>query len=63
MAAKQWINDDLGYENWLSAHQNGFMANMSKRPHSKYFTALHIIYLTDPTRIRSIRERATVIRR
>ena len=36
-AAKQWVDDDIGYENWLSAHQSGFMANMSKRPHSNYF--------------------------
>ncbi|WP_373653277.1 HNH endonuclease [Schlesneria sp. DSM 10557] len=32
-----WIDDDSGYEKWLSEHPNGFMANLNREPHVKYF--------------------------
>ena len=37
MAAKHWTDDDLGYERWLSTHQDGFMANAYYRPDNRYF--------------------------
>jgi len=37
MAAIHWTDDDAGYEAWLSAHPNGFMANMGNPLRSSYF--------------------------
>ncbi len=36
MATIHWIDDDAGYEEWLSAHPDGFMANVFKHG-GKYF--------------------------
>jgi 5-methylcytosine-specific restriction protein A len=37
MAWKHWTDNDLGYEGWLSANPQGFMANTNYRPNSRYF--------------------------
>ena len=37
MATIHWIDDDAGYEGWLSAHPHGFMANLNKPPGGLYF--------------------------
>lgn len=37
MAIIHWINDDSGYEGWLSAHPHGFMANLNNPPGGHYF--------------------------
>src|SRR5258708_23873075 len=31
-----WIDDDAGYEAWLSQHADGFMANLNRQPHAGY---------------------------
>ena len=35
--AVHWANDDTGYEEWVSAHPNGFIGNVHKPPSGKYF--------------------------
>jgi len=37
MAATHWLHDDLGYEGWLSAHPQGFVANVHNPPGGTYF--------------------------
>jgi hypothetical protein len=37
MPAFHWVNNDAGYEKWLLSHPGGFMANLDKQPHARYF--------------------------
>jgi hypothetical protein len=35
--AVHWVNDDAGYEEWVSAHPDGFIGNVHNPPSGKYF--------------------------
>lgn len=37
MAVTPWLDDDTGYEQWLADHPDGFMANLNREPHRRYF--------------------------
>ncbi len=37
MSIVHWIDDDPGYEQWLSEHPDGFMANLNRQPQAWYF--------------------------
>jgi hypothetical protein len=37
MPAIHWIDDDTGYEEWVSAHPEGFVANVHNPPRPNYF--------------------------
>lgn len=37
MSAKHWKDDDAGYEKWLMGHPLGYLANLNREPHKRYF--------------------------
>ena len=37
MAATHWVDNDIGYEQWVASHPNGFVANMNNPPRARYF--------------------------
>ena len=36
MSLSHWIDNDAGYEQWLSENPDGFMANINREPHARY---------------------------
>jgi 5-methylcytosine-specific restriction protein A len=37
MPATHWVDNDPGYEQWVSENPDGFVANTNRQPHAKYF--------------------------
>lgn len=37
MSFNHWKDNDAGYEQWLAEHPDGFMANLNRQPHARYF--------------------------
>lgn len=41
MALKVWDGDDIGYENWVKTHPQGFVAN-TRRPRGGRYFKIHL---------------------
>ena len=58
MPIKHWVDNDAGYEQWLSMHHEGFMANLNREPHHRYLKIHRAIHkLPDRSNLGSVNPR------